>query len=249
MEATPLYPHTPPHVKTPDDNGSVFLTTSGINDPLLPKLIDAINRAREIAITVAFIRVSGLKLLFGALSDAVERGATLKVLTSGYMDVTDPQALRELMLLRERNADIRIYQSDGQQSFHMKSYIFVHMDNRQWLEGSAFVGSSNIQIEALQALYNSRLAGYQRGLVVLATGLGKTWLAAFDTQQFKAKRILFVTHREEILLQAQKAFTWSLNATLLSESIAACSHRFTIMASKTSMLITTRSPGAAANFP
>ncbi|WP_419832370.1 DEAD/DEAH box helicase [Endozoicomonas atrinae] len=65
---------------------------------------------------------------------------------------------------------------------------------------------SNIQTEALQALHASRQAGYQRGLVVLATGLGKTWLAAFDARQCKAKRILFVAHREEILLQAQQTF-------------------------------------------
>uniref|UniRef100_UPI0021477B45 DEAD/DEAH box helicase n=1 Tax=Endozoicomonas sp. ONNA1 TaxID=2828740 RepID=UPI0021477B45 len=65
---------------------------------------------------------------------------------------------------------------------------------------------SDIQTEALQALQQSRLDGYQRGLVVLATGLGKTWLAAFDTQQCKAEKVLFVAHREEILMQAQQTF-------------------------------------------
>ncbi|MGI9273675.1 MAG: DEAD/DEAH box helicase, partial [Endozoicomonas sp.] len=39
-----------------------------------------------------------------------------------------------------------------------------------------------------------------------ATGLGKTWLAAFDTQQCKAEKVLFVAHREEILMQAQQTF-------------------------------------------
>ena len=65
---------------------------------------------------------------------------------------------------------------------------------------------SGIQTEALQALHQTRQAGYQRGLVVLATGLGKTWLAAFDTQQAKAQKVLFVAHREEILMQAQQTF-------------------------------------------
>ena len=65
---------------------------------------------------------------------------------------------------------------------------------------------SDIQTEALQALQQTRLDGYQRGLVVLATGLGKTWLAAFDTQQCHAEKVLFVAHREEILLQAQQTF-------------------------------------------
>ncbi|NCA73220.1 MAG: DEAD/DEAH box helicase, partial [Sphingobacteriia bacterium] len=43
-------------------------------------------------------------------------------------------------------------------------------------------------------------------LVVMATGLGKTFLAAFDSQALKARRVLFVAHREEILLQAEDSF-------------------------------------------
>ena len=136
MEARPLDPTL--------DRSAALLTTGGREDPLLPKLIDGINRAETIEITVAFIRVSGLKLLFGALSDAVDRGAVIKVLTSDYLDVTDPQSLRELMLLQERGADIRIYECDGRQSFHMKSYIFIHTHDGEQIEGCAFVGSSNI---------------------------------------------------------------------------------------------------------
>ncbi len=61
-----------------------------------------------------------------------------------------------------------------------------------------------IQKEALQALAATRAKGYRAGLVVLATGLGKTFLAAFDSQP--AKRVLFVAHREEILTQAMAVF-------------------------------------------
>ena len=61
-----------------------------------------------------------------------------------------------------------------------------------------------IQREALQALEETRRTGYRAGLVVLATGLGKTFLAAFDSQAHQ--RVLFVAHREEILTQAMAAF-------------------------------------------
>lgn len=61
-----------------------------------------------------------------------------------------------------------------------------------------------VQVEALAALRATRQAGNQAGLVVLATGLGKTWLSAFDSVQFQ--RILFVAHREEILGQAMATF-------------------------------------------
>jgi superfamily II DNA or RNA helicase/HKD family nuclease len=63
-----------------------------------------------------------------------------------------------------------------------------------------------IQLEALAALARTRTDGFSAGLVVLATGLGKTWLAAFDSAQAQARRILFVAHREEILDQAVDTF-------------------------------------------
>lgn len=63
-----------------------------------------------------------------------------------------------------------------------------------------------IQTEALLALQATRAAGNSAGLVVLATGLGKTWLSAFDTDSPEFRRVLFVAHREEILDQARKTF-------------------------------------------
>ena len=60
------------------------------------------------------------------------------------------------------------------------------------------------QIEALYALENSRKEGAAKGLVQAATGIGKTYLAAFDSAGYK--RVLFVAHREEILKQAALSF-------------------------------------------
>jgi superfamily II DNA or RNA helicase/HKD family nuclease/SOS-response transcriptional repressor LexA len=268
-----------------------FLTTGGERDPFLPKLLETIHRANQIDLAVAFVKNSGLQMVFPALLDAVEtRTARLRVLTSDYLDVTDPRALRRLLLLVERGADVRVFQSEGR-SFHLKTYICVHSHQGEILWGSAFVGSSNlsrtalteglewnlrvdrpddttstdsqrfkeireqyeilfdhpqvrplehewveqyeqrrqlvqrlpvapdgdepeepppqptdVQQQALNALNETREAGYRRGLVVMATGLGKTFLAAFDSRVAKAKRILFVAHREEILIQAESSF-------------------------------------------
>lgn len=68
-----------------------------------------------------------------------------------------------------------------------------------------------VQREALAALREARESGHRRALVVLATGLGKTWLAAFDYQQLwdecgRRPRLLFIAHCVEILRQA--ALTW-----------------------------------------
>ena len=63
-----------------------------------------------------------------------------------------------------------------------------------------------IQREALAALHAAMAGGARRGLVVLATGLGKTLLAAFAAREIDARRVLFLAHREEILEQAMRAF-------------------------------------------
>lgn len=60
------------------------------------------------------------------------------------------------------------------------------------------------QIEALCALEDTRAEGAAKALVVAATGIGKTYLAAFDSINYK--RILFVAHKEEILRQAARSF-------------------------------------------
>ncbi|MCI8821250.1 MAG: DEAD/DEAH box helicase family protein [Lachnospiraceae bacterium] len=60
------------------------------------------------------------------------------------------------------------------------------------------------QIEALYALEASRSEGAVKGLVQAATGVGKTYLAAFDSAAYE--HVLFVAHREEILKQAAVSF-------------------------------------------
>ena len=270
------------------------LTTGG-DDPFLPKLISAINSASHIDIAVAFIRSTGLVLLHEALSDALQRTGEkkvkLRIITGDYLYITEPRALRRLIVLQELGAEIKIFESQGNKSFHMKAYVFTHSGKPD--EGSAFIGSSNIsraalkdglewnlqvkksenvirfdeitckyetlfsevrgkllthdwidsyetyykqrrqflpvvpdnypdldsdldlniapipneiQEEALLALQQTRQQGFCRGLVVLATGMGKTWLSAFDAKAMGAKRVLFVAHRKEILLQAEETF-------------------------------------------
>ena len=60
------------------------------------------------------------------------------------------------------------------------------------------------QIEALYSLEKSREEGFDKGLVVAATGIGKTYLSAFDSTKYN--KILFVAHREEIIKQAAQSF-------------------------------------------
>jgi len=256
---------------------------AGDRDHLLPHLSAAMSSATDVDLAVAFIKSTGLRLLLPDLQSSLERGGRrLRVLTSDYLDVTDPEALRLLLLLQEQGAEVRVFVTTGS-SFHLKAYIFARLYRGKLVQGTAFIGSSNvsrlalqeglewsyrvtypddrgfleamsrfeeifshpntvplsdawieayerrripppravapgsneqevlpeptaIQETALAALQETRQRGFRRGVVVLATGLGKTWLAAFDVVQTGARRVLFVAHREEILAQAAATF-------------------------------------------
>lgn len=62
-----------------------------------------------------------------------------------------------------------------------------------------------LQQEVLGALEYYRKKGWKKGIVVLPTGTGKTFLSAFDTLGCKG-RILFIVHRLDILTQSREAF-------------------------------------------
>jgi superfamily II DNA or RNA helicase/diadenosine tetraphosphate (Ap4A) HIT family hydrolase/HKD family nuclease/phage repressor protein C with HTH and peptisase S24 domain len=64
------------------------------------------------------------------------------------------------------------------------------------------------QLGALASLDKIRANAYRRALIAVATGLGKTWLAAFDVLAFgkslnRQPRVLIIAHRAEILVQAE----------------------------------------------
>src|SRR5690554_397658 len=134
-------------------SNSPRLTTGTQHDPLLPKLLEAIYHASEIEIAVSFVQPSGLELLFDALLEALRSGATIRMLTSDYLGITHPRALRELLMLAERGADIHIFECKGNTSFHLKTYIFTQSKNEHITKGCAFIGSNNISRAALTHAY------------------------------------------------------------------------------------------------
>ena len=63
-----------------------------------------------------------------------------------------------------------------------------------------------MQREALERLRDFRAQGERRAIVVSATGTGKTYLAAFDVRQCKPKRMLYLVHRQQILVKSMESF-------------------------------------------
>lgn len=62
-------------------------------------------------------------------------------------------------------------------------------------EGIA-ITPNKMQRMALNNLKKLRETGAKKGLIISATGTGKTYLSAFDVLQAKPNRVLFIVHRE-----------------------------------------------------
>ncbi len=84
------------------------------------------------------------------------------------------------------------------------------------------INPNKMQYEALRQLEALRKEGKQKALLISATGTGKTYLSAFDVKKFKAKKVLFLVHRENIARAAMESFKrvlgYDINAGVLSGS-------------------------------
>lgn len=110
---------------------------------LLSSLKESFARAEQIKIVVSFILESGVRLLLPDLQQAAARYVPLQILTSRYLNITEPSALYLLRDGLPDQADIRIYES-GNVAFHPKTYIFMG-----GAQGEVYVGSSNLSRSAL----------------------------------------------------------------------------------------------------
>lgn len=95
-------------------------------------------------------------------------------------------------------------------SLYEKTYLMYNSYNKKIkAQEKKFVQAEikpNImQIQALENLKSLR-SYEKRGLLISATGTGKTYLSAFDVKNAKAERVLFIAHRKTILSKAKETF-------------------------------------------
>ncbi|MEW6131203.1 MAG: DUF3427 domain-containing protein [Acidobacteriota bacterium] len=279
------------------------------NIPGQTRMVDVLRRgfrtSNNIAISVSFLRYSGLGLVLDDLLAFTARGGKARILTSTYLGITQPEALNTLLNIKGVESRIHIAgytninlvnQNTG---FHTKFYIFRNGVAECWVGSSNFTKgglASNLeanlchrdiaaiqsleevfeilwnsedvitvcpkfteeyatalrskaipprqttsplfdsihienhsiipitqeekhidyqhkvikpneaQSEALERLGLLRQSGEIKAAVIAAPGIGKTFLAAFDAQALNAKNILYLSHRLEHLLQAQRTF-------------------------------------------
>lgn len=92
----------------------------------------------------------------------------------------------------------------------LKEYAdFLNKQKKEFIPTFAYKKSIKInfmQEKALQKLEELRVKKEKKALVIAATGSGKTYLSVFDVKKFQPKTLLFLVHRENILLSAKKSF-------------------------------------------
>ncbi|MGC8501304.1 MAG: DUF3427 domain-containing protein [Leptospirillia bacterium] len=114
------------------------LLTGAPSDPsLASELEKEILTASRIDWMVSFLRWSGLRLLFPALRETVERGVPLRIVTTTYMKATEPRCLDELSSLP--NTEIRLSLDEAETRLHAKAYLF----HRETGFSTGYIGSSN----------------------------------------------------------------------------------------------------------
>lgn len=281
---------------TPNASADLQLHTGHPHSRLWDQISNRLIGAKLVDVLVSFVQNSGLDVIETRLFQLLRDPATVRIMVSDYLSISDPNAIQRLcdwqdLVVSDEDFQgklhVRLVEIDKlpnqPESFHPKSWRII--DGQQ---SFIAVGSSNLsrpalitgiewnltstasqelpahvafesefnalwnsasplnveladayaaraeqhrkqhfepeahdsrcvpdprpwQVLALQSLDQFRTAGYRKALVAVATGMGKTWLAAFDARQVgqqlqRRPRVLVIAHRSHILVQAESAF-------------------------------------------
>jgi len=252
----------------------------------------------EFAMSVAFIRFSGLQLLLDVLKELEKKDVKGRILTSTYLNSTEPKALEALG--RFTNIQTRIFVPSRDRGFHSKGYLFRKSDQHRVIIGSSNITQSalksnvewnvfnqqrssdpfikdvlhefenqwgdertkelslvflaeyrdylsrlskklageetfefdaarilpnRMQLEAMTKLERLRSHHESKALAIAATGSGKTYMAVFDSLQVRPARLLFVAHREDILIKAQQSFSNIIDTNHVTTGLFTGNHK------------------------
>lgn len=107
---------------------------------------------------------------------------------------------------------------------YLIKYSFIHNTEKKLRSGlrkelqlnkvSTSIKPNKMQQEALSNLAHLRNLGKNKALLVSATGTGKTYLSAFDVQNYKPKKLLFLVHRKNIAQKALETFQSIIDETV-----------------------------------
>ncbi len=144
---TALAPPTPTgkpteiaHPNTPLAQTSL-LTNAPKEPSLLNELESELASADSVEILGAFIRFSGIRQLIPAIERLIQRGGSVRVMTTTYTGTTEARALTDLQKV---GAEVRISYDTTATRLHAKAWLF----RRNSGFTTAYIGSSNLTHQA-----------------------------------------------------------------------------------------------------
>ena len=125
-----------------EENNKLIINSKQTN--LLSELKKNLKECERFYFSVAFINYSGLQLLLDTLKEIETKGVKGKIITTTYLNFTEPKALEKIQEFK--NIDLKVFIANKDIGFHTKAYIFENKDNYKII-----IGSSNITQSALKS--------------------------------------------------------------------------------------------------
>ena len=126
---------------------------------VISSIEDELLKCDKFDISVAFITDGGIAPLLQTLKTLEERGIKGRILTTDYLEFSDPKALRKLAELS--NIELKMYMTEeAGEGFHTKGYIFKNKDIYRII-----TGSSNMTQKALSVNreWNTKIVSTEYG--------------------------------------------------------------------------------------
>ena len=158
-------------------------------------------RCEEFQISVAFITLGGVTPLLQTLKELEKKGVKGQILTTNYLDFSEPRALEKLNGLK--NITLKMYDVEAAgNGFHTKGYIFKKEEIYRII-----IGSSNMTSAALTVNkeWNTKLVSTENGEVAkeIVEEFQKLWdsenaLLYDDFYEVYKERYNIIKHQREI---------------------------------------------------
>ena len=169
---------------------------------------DELLRCEEFQISVAFITMGGVILLLQTLKELEEKGIKGQILTTNYLNFSEPRALEKLNGLK--NITLKMYDVEAAgNGFHTKGYIFKKEEIYRII-----IGSSNMTSAALTVNkeWNTKLISTENGEVAeeIVEEFQKLWNSEYalpydDFYEVYKERYNIIKHQREIAKSEERA--------------------------------------------
>ncbi len=160
----------------------------------------------QFQISVAFITMSGITPLLQTLKELEKRDIQGEILTTNYLNFSEPRALEKLNSLK--NITLKMYDVEASgEGFHTKGYIFKEEEIYRII-----IGSSNITSAALTSNreWNTKMVSTEQGELAqsIVTEFKELWTSkhALSFEEFYEgykEKYKIIKHQKEIVKQAK----------------------------------------------